>query len=106
MQFPKALCNRTITIYRPRGGTVDRYVTKGFYHYMDVWLTERFRREFLLVLPEELQLQAGDRIYDGIGPEVVQWDSFLPVRYPGLSQIGKVKAYCHQGTFYYMEASH
>ena len=106
MPFPRELCDRTVTIYRPRKGEIHRTVTKAFYHYREGWEGERFCREFLLVLPEDIPLQPGDRIYEGIGPETVDWAYFLPVSYPGLSQIRTAEAYRFRGSFHHWEATH
>jgi len=106
MPFPKTLCDRVVTLYRPREDGIHRQETAAFYHYKDVWEQDRFRREFLLVLPEDIPLQPGDRIFDGIGPETVVWESFLPVAVPGLSQIRTAEAYCHKGSFHHWEATH
>ena len=106
MPFPRELCDRPVTVYRPRGGKIHRQEATGFYHYKDAWQQDRFRREFLLVLPEDIPLQPGDRIYDGIGPETVDWETFLPVAVPGLSQIRTAEAYCRNGSFHHWEATH
>ena len=106
MPFPKTLCDRVVTVYRPRFGTVLRQVTTAFYHYKDVWQQDRFVREFLLVLPEDIPLQPGDRIFDGNGPETVDWERFLPVSVPGLSQVSAAEAYRFRGEFHHWEATH
>lgn len=106
MPFPMELCDRTVTVYRPRKGEVLRQVTKAFYHYKDVWSQDRFCREFLLVLPEDIPLQPGDRIYDGVGPESVDWVRFLPVSLPGLSQVRTAAPYRFRGKFHHWEATH
>ena len=106
MPFPMELCDRVVTVYRPRQGQVLRQVTRAFYHHKDVWSEDRFCREFLLVLPEELSLLPGDRVFDGVGPETVDWESFLPVTVPGLSQVGAVAPYRFRGQFHHIEATH
>lgn len=105
MLFPRKLCDRVVTIYRPRGDKMHRTVTRGFYHYKDVWYPDRFDREFLLVLWEDIPLAPGDRIYDGVGPKTVDWDSFLPVNCPGLSQVGVVTPCFHRGSLHHWEVS-
>ena len=106
MPFPKTLCERVVTIYRPRAGEIERQETTAFYHYKDVWEADRFTREFLLVLPEDIPLQPGDRIFDGIGPATVDWESFLPVSVPGLSQIRTAAPYRFRDEFHHWEATH
>lgn len=105
MAFPMELCDRVVTVYRPREGQVLRQVTKAFYHYKDVWTEDRFVREFLLVLPEQLSLLPGDRVLDGIGPDRVDWERFLPVTVPGLSQVGTVIPWRFRGNFHHLEAT-
>ena len=105
MPFPMELCDRVVTLYRLRKGQVLRQVTKAFYHYKDVQLEDRFCREFLLVLPEEIPLLPGDRVFDGVGPEAVDWETFLPVTVPGLSQIGRVSPYRFREKFHHIEAT-
>ena len=106
MPFPMELCDRVVTVYCPRKGKLQRLVTRGFYHYKDVQREDRFCREFLLVLPEELSLLPGDRVFDGVGPEAVDWVTFLPVTVPGLSQVGAVAPYRFRGQFHHIEATH
>lgn len=105
MPMPRELCRQRVTVYRPRNGQILRQETEGFYRYRDVWEADRFRREFLLVLPEDLPLQPGDRVFDGIGPEQVDWASFLPVEVPGLSQVRRACPYRFRGEFHHWEAT-
>ena len=76
------LCDRTVTLYRSDG--TRQVVENCCYRYRDVQGADNFFREFLLIAPVELR--PGDRIFDGIGPEQVDWETFLPVSVPGLSQ--------------------
>ena len=96
---------RTVTAYRFAQGKVERRVLKDcFYQYQPA------RREspegvceetkFLLLIPGLDPIAPGDRVYDGVGPEEVDWDRFLPVNVPGLSQAAYVTRYdtgplCH-----------
>ena len=105
MAFPKELCDRVVTIYRPRQGAIIRQVVDAFYHYRDVWQEDRFTREFLLVIPEDIPLAPGDRIWCGVGPETVDWEFFLPVSHPGLSQVRTATPYYFRGKFHHWEAT-
>ena len=105
MPFPMELCNRLVTIYRPRKGEILRQEGKAFYHYKDIWSEGRFRRSCLLILPVDLELLPGDRIFDGIGPEKVEWSSFLPVEVPGLSQVRTASPYRFRDSFHHWEAT-
>lgn len=86
MTYP--LCDRTVTVYRQEGNTVTRQMIENtHYHYEDKLEDGLFSRRFLLILPGAEEIRPGDRVFDGIGPENVQWDNFLPVCIPGLSQV-------------------
>jgi hypothetical protein len=106
MAVPVDLLDRTLTVYRRRKGQTLRQEVRGFYRYRDIWTEDRFQREFLLVLAEDLPLAPGDRIFDGIGPETVDWETFLPVTVPGLAQVGAVAPYRFRGKFHHIEATH
>lgn len=106
MAFPKELLNQTVTVYQRRKQQILRQVVQAFYHYKDVWTEDRFQRQFVLILSEELPLMPGDRVFEGVGPETVDWECFLPVSVPGLSQIGTVSPYLFRGRFHHLEATH
>lgn len=85
MTYP--LCDRTVTLYRKAERGVERLVLPNcYYRYTDVLENGRFQRKFLLVRPGAEEIRPGDRVLEGIGPEMVDWDTFLPVNVPGLSQ--------------------
>lgn len=84
-----SLCRQTVTVYRKDG---TRQVLKNVYYQWEDRLYReetgnRWERTFLLIVPGQAQaVFAGDRIYPGIGPEEIRWNSFLPVNTPGLSE--------------------
>ena len=81
------MCNQTVTLYRRVGDTVQRRVLHGcFYRYEDRLSQDRFVRRFTLICPGIQDVLPGDRVFDGIGPEQVDWESFLPVNVPGLAE--------------------
>ena len=100
------LCDQTVTLYSqtPQGIT-RRVVTGCFYHYQRQQTPEGLEEtKFLLVLPAGEIVDIGDRVYDGIGPEQVVWERFLPVNTPGLSQVAYVTP-CRLGsTLHHIEA--
>lgn len=100
------LCTQTVTIYSHTPAGVDRRVVTGcFYHYEQVQTADGLEdTRFLLVLPAEEPIRVGDRVYDGIGPEQVVWEQFLPVNTPGLSQVAYVKPYYFGGRLHHREA--
>ena len=104
------LCGQKVTIYRMGEGGLQRQVAEGcFYAYEDILIRgvagERLERKFLLVMPgAEQRVFPGDRIYDGIGPEQVDWEQFLPACVPGLSEAQYARAYSLNGQICHWEA--
>ena len=56
------------------------------------------------MLPAGEDIEIGDRVYDGIGPETVVWEQFLPINTPGLSQVAYVMPCYFRGALHHMEA--
>lgn len=100
------LCTQTVTLYRQAVTGVKRRVITGcFYTWQREETAEGLEQtRFLLVLPAGEQVQIGDRVYDGIGPETVVWERFLPVNTPGLSQVAYVQPCYFQGRLHHTEA--
>ena len=94
------LCTQTVTVYRKDG---SREVLENcHYSWEDRLVTHdtgnRWERSFLLIVPGETQrVFAGDRVYAGIGPEKVDWNRFLPVNTPGLSEAAYAKLLLWEG---------
>ena len=105
-----SLCNRTVTVYRNTNGSLQRLVVEGcHYVWEDVTVTDvagtRFERRFLLIMPGSCQrVFPGDRIYDGIGPEEVNWREFIPVKVAGLSETAYVRPRWWGGEICHVEA--
>lgn len=107
-----SLCDRTVTIYRRQGEQVLRQVVDGcFFSWQieQVVDTQGCRRETtcLLVMPGDTQrVFAGDRVFDGVGPEIEMkdWAAFIPVKVAGLAEIGYVKPYYWDGALCHVEA--
>jgi len=93
-----SILDQTVTVYRCRNGQVSRRVyDRCSYQWhlaqrQEEW-GERQDTLFLLVIPGEVCLEPGDRVFDGIGPEVSaeEWVRFIPVTVPGLGQIDYVR---------------
>lgn len=77
-----------MTLYRNTEKGVERFVWRNcYYRCTDVLENGRFLRKFLLVRPGAEEIRPGDRVLEGIGPEKIDWETFLPVNVPGLSQV-------------------
>lgn len=104
--IPISLCTQTVTLYRHTPQGVTRRVIAGCFYQWQRQLGQDGLEEtkFLLVLPADAQVCPGDRVYDGIGPEQVAWEQFLPVNTPGLAQTAYVTPYYFQGRLHHIEA--
>ena len=103
--FEYPLCTQTVTLYRPVGNTVERRVLYGcFYRYEDIAENDRFLRKFLLIRPGAVEIRPGDRVFDGIGPEQVVWEKFLPICVPGLSEVDYAAPWRVDGQIVHWEA--
>ena len=88
-----SLCNQTVTVYRKDG---DRYLRTVYERaFLDHKKTQSVDKtgskeanSFLLVVPGDTQtVFVGDKVYDGIGPEIADretWAAFIPSKVPGL----------------------
>lgn len=93
-----SLCNQVVTLYRRRGDLITREVVEHasfIYGVQQVKDHLGTRREtvFQLIIPGNGDLQPGDRVYGGIGPETVDWNTFLPVTVSGLAEVEYAKVY-------------
>ena len=107
-----SLCDRTVTVYRRQGEQIIRQVVENCYLSRQETQTASLsgRREtqaFLLIVPGKVQrVFPGDRVYDGVGPEVslADWSGFLPVKIPGLCQVSYVQPCYWAGEICHVEA--
>ena len=101
-----SLCDRTVTVYRFSKNKLQRLVVEGcYYAYEDGLDMGGFDRKFLLVMPGDCQrVFPGDRIFDGIGPEEVDWERFIPVKVAGLSEAAYVRPWFWGGSMQHVEA--
>ena len=112
MPLDYSMCCQTVTVYRKQGQSILRQVIHNcFLQWEEAMSYDSLgkckERKFLLIQPGKEQLIfPGDRVLEGIGPEVTeaQWDLFLPVRVPGLGETEYAKGYHWQGVFCHTEA--
>ena len=109
--FDYSLCRDTVTLYRRSGNTVTRQVVEHCHlHTRQVLHTDAagksMEKTFLLIIPGQADLAPEDRVYRGIGPETVQWESFTPVRIPALYEISYVMPCYWNGAICHMQAGH
>ena len=97
-----SLCDQTVTVYRMENGQLQRQVVDSCYYVWQVGqetdaLGTRQVTRFLLIMPGEcLRVFPGDRIYDGVGPEIVN--------VTGLSQVAYVRPTWWAGRVCHVEA--
>ncbi len=108
MHYP--LCDRTVTVYRLCDGAVHRHIVHSCFYRWQICQQEnevgiRQDTKCLLVIPGDRFLpQVGDRVFDGIGPNSVNWEEFLPVSVPGLSELNYVAPQYWQGKLCHTES--
>lgn len=103
------LCRQTVTLYRKTGNKVTRTVVSDCFYTWQDSLTEenegnRFQRKCLLIAP--CALLPGDRVMEGVGPEVTaaDWTQFLPVSVPTLSEVAYASPKYFDGRLCHYEA--
>ena len=104
-----SLCCQTVTAYGVREENVKRQVLENCYFApetgQEAALTGKSRlKKFLLIIPGDFPLQTGDRIFAGIGPEVTDWETFLPAAVEELYEISFVKPCYWDGELVHWEA--
>ena len=87
------LCNQAVTVYHKDG---DKYIRtvheRAFLDHKKTQTVDRTgskeANSFTLVIPGISQsVFVGDKVYDGIGPEIADreaWAAFIPAKVPGL----------------------
>ena len=105
-----SLCQQTVTVYRKEGEELSRKVAEKCYFSASISTpTEHYgkskEKKFLLIIPgEEIPLRPGDRIFVGIGPETVDWQTFLPARIPEVFAVSFAKPCYWNGELTHWEA--
>ena len=105
-----SLCHQTVTVYRKTGGDVSRKVIANACLSAKVSTPNEpygksKEKTFLLIIPgDDFLLQTGDRIFDGTGPETVDWQAFVPAAVPELYEAAYVKPCRWEGEITHWEA--
>ena len=106
-----SLCSQTVTIYRNTEEGITRQVAEnchlsGSTHTPAETYGKSLEKRFRLIIPGDFPLLPADRIFAGIGPENVEWESFIPARIPELYEISFVKPCFWEGEITHWEAGH
>ena len=106
------MCSQRVTIYRKTAEGVTRTELPGCYiQWQEEGSYDRLgrqvQRKFLLIQPGDCQqVFPGDRVLEGIGPEITQeaWNTFTPELAEGLGEVAYAKPFFWQGVFCHTEA--
>ena len=106
------MCCQTVTVYRKTPAGVERTQLSDCYiRWLETVAYDRLgpkpERKFLLIQPgESQQVFPGDRVLEGVGPEVTlaEWPAFIPEMVTGLGEVAYAEAYAWQGKFCHTEA--
>lgn len=107
-----SICSQTVTVYRAAPDGVIRTELPGCFL---LWQEEMSYgqlgrqqvRKFQLIQPGECQqVFPGDRVMEGIGPEITkaEWPRFVPELVEGLGEVAYAKVYRWQGQYCHTEA--
>lgn len=105
------LCDQTVTVYRKNGEGITRKVAENC-HLSRTYSTSTENygksrsKKFLLIIPGDFTLLPGDRVFDGIGPETVVWEQFVPALVPELYELSYAKPCFWEGDIAHWEAGH
>lgn len=107
-----SMCCQTVTVYRKTDDGVLRTELPGcFLQWQEAvsygLLGRQAERKFLLIQPGQCQqVFPGDRVLEGIGPEITadQWPGFIPERVAGLGEIAYAEVFVWQGSYCHTEA--
>lgn len=107
------MCNQTVTVYHQNG---NKYVRTVYDHaFLDYKKTQTVDKtgskeanSFLLIIPGDAQsVFIGDKVYDGVGPEIADreaWAAFIPSKVSGLVVVSYADPKKWNGTIVHTEA--
>lgn len=108
-----SLCDQTVTVYHKEDQKYTRTVyDRAFLDHRKTQTVDRTgskeANSFLLVIPSTSQaVFVGDKVYDGIGPEIADreaWAEFIPTKVPGLVVVSYADVKKWNGTIVHTEA--
>lgn len=107
-----SVCCQTVTVYRKTSAGIQRTELSGcFLQWEDTVSYNRLggqrERKFLLIQPGRCQqVFPGDRVMEGIGPEITEgeWATFVSELVDNLGEVAYAKVYRWQGSFCHTEA--
>ena len=106
--FDYSLCNQTVTIYRKAGEKITRKTVNGFLSVKMAMPTESYgkslEKTFQLIIPGDFEIFPGDRVFAGIGPETLDWKTFIPASIPELYEVSFAKPCYWEGEPVHWEA--
>ena len=107
--FDYSLCGQTVTVYRKEGAGITRRVCRQAYLWVKISTPaenygKSLEKTFRLIIPGDFPLQPGDRVFVGVGPDAVDWQSFLPALVPEVLECGFVKPCYWEGEITHWEA--
>ena len=95
-----SLCDQTVTLYRCKNDSIERIVLSGVHYQWQLQQTydalgQQADTAFLLILPGEADIQVGDRVIRGEGPEIdlQAWPEFVQENVDGLCHVQFVQLY-------------
>ena len=102
MEYP--LCNQTVTVYRREGEKIHRYeYTDCHLQRKTVLVRDDFgtflKWEFLLIVPGDRQVMAGNRVVAGFGRIYQQWEDLRDAM-----EVAYAKPYILDGRIVHWEA--
>lgn len=107
-----SLCCQTVTLYRKTGTGIVRRVLENcsLSRSCSVPVTDygkSMEKKFLLIIPgNDFPPAPGDRVFDGVGPAKIDWETFLPAAVPELMEVSTVKPCQWDGEIVHWEAGH
>lgn len=106
------LCDQAVSVYHADNGTYTKKLyPKAFLDYKKVQNVDKTgsheSNSFLLVVPGDVKIYAGDKVVPGDGPEITtreEWADFIPSKVSGLVVVKYVDPKMWAGRVVHVEA--